>query len=72
MAYDPPSSSSAKKATRSPQRATQPPDLTPAQAIAEAWMKESRESKEKWRGADEKLREYFRPSRQILRRKAKM
>ncbi|KAI0047943.1 hypothetical protein FA95DRAFT_1558607 [Auriscalpium vulgare] len=73
MAYEPSSPSSAKKADRSPQRAAHPTDTTPAQAIAEAWMRETREAQEKWRMADEKLREYFHGGRPSQRtRKAKM
>ncbi|KAI0929865.1 hypothetical protein AcV5_006716 [Taiwanofungus camphoratus] len=48
-------------------RASQPPQnmpLTPAQAIAEAWKRESPETQKQWRMADVKAREqYLSPQR---------
>ncbi|KAI0268811.1 hypothetical protein BC834DRAFT_867343 [Gloeopeniophorella convolvens] len=75
MAFEPPSPSPTKKAPRSPWlgRNNQPPDTTPAQAIAEAWLRETNENQERWREADAKLKDLFRPSPQVsLGRKAKM
>jgi len=36
--------------------------LTPADAIAEAWQRESRENKEKWRQAEQEAMERYRAS----------
>ncbi|KAN0111474.1 hypothetical protein V8E52_008497 [Russula decolorans] len=51
-----------------------PPDHPPARAIAEAWIMETKESQDKWREADTKLKDQFnRPKRLVLPgRKAKM
>jgi hypothetical protein len=51
-----------------------PPDNTPARAIADAWRMETKESQDKWREADAKLKDQFnRIKRQIpVGRKAKM
>jgi len=51
-----------------------PPDHTPARAIADAWIMETKESQDKWREADTKLKDQFnRPKQLVLPgRKAKM
>jgi hypothetical protein len=65
MAIESPSPSQNKKATRTSWQggeAELPPDITPARAIAEAWIKETRENQDKWREADGKLKDLFNPS----------
>jgi hypothetical protein len=51
-----------------------PQDITPARAIAEAWIKESKESQDRWKEADAKLKDTFNhPNRSVpLGRRAKM
>ncbi|KAI9449414.1 hypothetical protein BJY52DRAFT_252040 [Lactarius psammicola] len=75
MAFEPPSPSLNKEATRTPRRGreAQPPhSIPPAHAIAEAWLKETKENQDKWREADAKLKDLFnQPNRQFGRR-AKM
>ncbi|KAI9511130.1 hypothetical protein F5148DRAFT_1172912 [Russula earlei] len=67
----PPQNKTATWLEREPQR---PPDPTPARAIAEAWIMETKESQDKWKEVDAKLKDLFnRPNRQVpLGRKAKM
>ena len=36
-----------------------PAGLSPAQAIAEAWQRESDDSKKRWRAADARMREQY-------------
>ncbi|EIW62787.1 uncharacterized protein TRAVEDRAFT_112771 [Trametes versicolor FP-101664 SS1] len=70
---DPPSPARPQRptASRTPRpttpRTQTPPrgsPLTPAQAIAQAWMRESPESKQKWRAADAQARDsYTNPTR---------
>ncbi|KAH9963904.1 hypothetical protein BC827DRAFT_1191923 [Russula dissimulans] len=67
MAFDSPSPPQKKKATQTSWRGREPqppPDNTPARAIAEAWIMETKESQDKWKEADAKLRDQFnRPNR---------
>ncbi|KAI0001278.1 hypothetical protein BJV74DRAFT_819489 [Russula compacta] len=77
MTFDSPSPPQNKKATQMPRRgrdAQPPPDNTPARAIAEAWIMETKENQDRWREADAKLKDQFnRINRQVLSgRKAKM
>jgi len=77
MAFDSPSPPQKKKATQASWRGREPqppPENTPARAIAEAWIMETKESQDKWKEADGKLKDQFnRPNRQPPpRRKAKM
>jgi len=76
MAFEPPPPQN-NKGTQTSWRgreAQPPPDHTPARAIADAWIMETKESQEKWREADAKLKNQFnRPKRLVLPgRKAKM
>ncbi|KAH9858902.1 hypothetical protein C2E23DRAFT_880316 [Lenzites betulinus] len=59
MPSDPPSPARPQRPTA--QRTQTPPRsaLTPAQAIAQAWMRESSESKKKWRAADAHARDRY-------------
>jgi hypothetical protein len=66
-----------KKATQTTWRGREsqpPPDHTPARAIADAWIMETKENQDRWREADAKLKDQFnRPNRQVPSgRKAKM
>jgi len=77
MAFEPPPPPQNKKATQTTWRGREPqppPDNTPARAIADAWIMETKESQDKWREADAKLKDQFnRPNRRALPgRKAKM
>ncbi|EGO00386.1 hypothetical protein SERLA73DRAFT_89355 [Serpula lacrymans var. lacrymans S7.3] len=45
------------------------PSLSPAQAIAEAWQRESSQSQELWRQADSKVRELYSAPRPQVPRK---
>ncbi|KAI0305405.1 hypothetical protein B0F90DRAFT_1697705 [Multifurca ochricompacta] len=76
MAFEPPPPSPINKATRTSWRGrkAQPPDITPARAIAEAWIRETKESQNKWREADARLKNLFNhPNRQVPPgRRAKM
>ncbi|KAH9040176.1 hypothetical protein EDB84DRAFT_573824 [Lactarius hengduanensis] len=75
MAFEPPSPSLNKEATRTPRRGreAQPPhSIPPAHAIAEAWLKETRENQDKWREADAKLKDLFNQPNRQLGRRAKM
>ena len=75
MAFEPPSPSLNKEATRTPRRGreTQPPhSIPPSRAIADAWLKETKENQEKWREADAKLKDLFNQPNRQLGRRAKM
>jgi len=68
MATDSPSLLNARNLFACPPNLT----LTPAQAIAEAWKRESIENQEKWRRIDAEVKvRYSKPVR-ILDRKTKM
>ena len=75
MAFEPPSPLLNKEATRTPRRGreAQPPhSIPPAHAIAEAWLKETKENQDKWREADAKLKDLFNQPNRQLGRRAKM
>jgi len=77
MAFEPPPPPQNKNVPQTSWRgrdAQQPSDGTPARAIADAWIMETKESQDKWREADAKLKDQFnRPKPQIPSgRKAKM
>ncbi|KAI0000581.1 hypothetical protein BJV77DRAFT_938994 [Russula vinacea] len=77
MAFKPPPPPQSNKATQTSWRgrdAQSPPDNTPARAIADAWIMETKESQDKWKEADAKLKDQFnRSKRQVPSgRKAKM
>jgi hypothetical protein len=78
MAIDSPSPPQNKKATtRTPSQGREaeiPQDITPARAIAEAWIKESKESQDKWKDTDAKLKDTFNHTNRPvpLGRRAKM
>ena len=79
MAFEsppPPNNKGTQTSWRGREAQTPPdhPPGTPARAIADAWIMETRESQDKWREADTKLKDQFnRPKRVVLPgRKAKM
>jgi hypothetical protein len=77
MAIDPPSPSQNKKAIGTSwqgREAELPQGITPARAIADAWIKETKESQDKWKETDSKLKDMFNhTNRQIpVGRRAKM
>jgi hypothetical protein len=77
MAFDPPpppQNNKANQTTWHGRESPPPSNNTPARAIADAWIMETKESQEKWKEADAKLKDQFnRPNRQVVSgRKAKM
>jgi hypothetical protein len=65
-------SSSSSLDTARKQVACTPSPLSPAQAIAEAWKRESNENQEKWRRIDAGVKVRYNKPVRILDRKTKM